>query len=67
MNMTLPWKREPTSYDLVRELNQIEMAIEWRTDQVRLLYQTIEFLRDHKQRIRSKQDQYKRYDPHRRS
>jgi len=59
--MTFPWQRKPTLYDLTRELNQIEMAIEWRTDQVRLLYHSLDFLRDHKQRIRNKQQQYARY------
>ncbi len=59
--MTLPWQRHKSSYDLMRELNQIELAIEWRTDQVRLLYQTIDFLREHKQRLANKRDQYERY------
>ncbi len=60
--MTLPWQRPKSPYDVVRELNQIELAIEWRTDQVRLLYQTIDFLREHKQRLANKRDQYERYN-----
>jgi hypothetical protein len=60
--MKFPWNRKPSMYDLMRELNQIELAIEWRTDQVRLLYQTIDFLRDHKQRIANKRAQYEKYN-----
>ena len=60
--MTFPWQRKKSNYDVIRELNQVELAIEWRTDQVRLLYQTIDFLRDHKLRLANKRDQYERYN-----
>lgn len=59
--MTAPWRRKRNPYDLIRELHEIELAIQWRLDQIRLLYKTIDLLREHKDRIDLRLEQYERY------
>jgi hypothetical protein len=59
--MTFRKQRRYPPYDIVTELTQVEMAIQWRLDQIRMFYKAIDALRDHKERLVGKQDQYDKY------